>query len=192
MSDEKTVTETKVPLVEKVPQAEDVVKLDENNMNVNSTQPNISPSGRSETDLPGVLNVSNVSKLSPELKRLYDVLYEKIEDIVSGESVSLTDANTLKIIIESAMEVVGSCRSKNGAAKRQCSLKLAHYAIDDLVEKGKLSPEVGAEIKSQLDFWGGMAMDIAVDAVKQTFNIGKKFAGSVREKGCWNACMGLC
>lgn len=133
-----------------------------------------------------------------ELQGAYDALYKKISGMVAGHTVDLrSDPTTLRIIIESAMAIVEQCRDSNGNTwsgpeKKRYALTLIKYIFRDLAANGVLDPIVANEISSNIDFFGGIVMDVAVDAIKGMFNIGQGFIQEVRTTGCKAACAKDC
>jgi len=148
----------------------------------------------------------NTSELPPEYKALYDTLLKKVSGLIAGGHVIdiRNDPAMLRVIIESAMAIVEDFRGTNekalsGPEKKRIALTLIKCVISDLSKSGKISPADAHEIIKNIDFWGGVAMDIAVDAVKLMFLIGQKvgadigvFAEDAKKVGCSEACKKDC
>lgn len=148
----------------------------------------------------------NSNELPIEYRALYDSLYKKISGLVSGSHVIdiRNDPATLRIIIESTMTIVEGFRDTDnkvlsGPEKKRIALTLIKYVISDLNKSGKIDPIAAEEMIKNIDFWGGIAMDVAVDAIKIMFNIGQKVAAEVgvfvedtEKTGCSTACKKNC
>lgn len=142
----------------------------------------------------------------PEYKALYDALYQKISALVAGGHVIdiRKDPTTLRIMIESAMTIVENFQDINkqglsGPEKKRIALTLIKCVITDLGKNGKIDPAAVQEINDNIDFWGGIAMDVAVDAIKLMFQIGQgvlvdaeAFAKDAKTVGCSQACKKDC
>jgi hypothetical protein len=154
---------------------------------------------------PLTLNM-NTSDLPPEFKTLYDTLLKKVNGLIAGGHMIdiKNDPTMLRVIIESAMAIVEDFRTTNekalsGPEKKRIALTLIKCVITDLSKSGKINPTDAEEIIKNLDFWGGVAMDVAVDAVKSMFLIGQKvavdvgvFAEDAKKVGCSEACKKDC
>ena len=154
-------------------------------------------------DIPTSINNSDIP---PEFKALHGALYKKISGLVAGTHVIdiRNDPTTLRVIIESAMSIVedfGGADKKvlSGPEKKRIALTLAKCVITDLGNNGKIDSLVAQEINSNVDFWGGITMDVAVDATKIIFQIGQKVATDVgvftedaQKVGCSQACKKDC
>lgn len=145
------------------------------------------------------MEVSKSKDLPAELKALYDILYSEINDVVkSGEfSVELSDLSTVRVLIESAMTIVENYRDADGNGwsgpeKKKYALMLIRLVIQDLAKEGKIDKAVAKEIVANLDVWGSLAMDIAVDAAKKLFDVGQEFVQDVQSQGFKSACKENC
>lgn len=140
---------------------------------------------------------SEPSDLPVEVRELYQILYKKIEKLVDGGSIDLKDPTTLRVFIESAMAVVENFRNDDdegwsGPEKKRYALMLIKLVIQDLAADGKIEEDVAEEIVTNLDFWGGIAMDMAVDAMKKLFDVGQEFIQDTRTDGCKESCHQNC
>ena len=137
------------------------------------------------------MQVSNPENELPlALKDLYNTLYIKIGGIVDGDDVInlKSDPSTLRVVIESAMTIVEKFRNVNGQGwsgpeKRTVALTLVKFVFIDLAKKGKIDKDM-TELVANLDFWGGIVMDVAIDAIKKLFDIGQ----DVYREGCNQTC----
>lgn len=151
------------------------------------------------TSMSIVLPFNQLSTVPPELQTLYSDLYAKIDTIISGGPVFdiRRDPTILRIILQAAMTSVENFRNQddkgwNGAEKKRIALVLIKFVIHDLSVKGKIAPDVAAEIIANVDFWGGIAMDLACDAANRIIEIGQQFTAEVKAKGCKVACKDNC
>ena len=132
--------------------------------------------------------------LDNELIKLYDIFSKKIEEIFTEKNdIELrSDPTLVRVLIESSMSIVERYKTWSGEKKKKQAIIMLIVIINDLAEKGKISREDADEINSNINFWGGIAMDIAVDAVKGAFDIGQDFTEDVIESGCKSACKQNC
>lgn len=142
-------------------------------------------------------DMSRPDGLSVELYEVYDILYDQVVELVDGGNEFGADSKSVKILVKMAMTVVenfkkGSEAALNGASKRSTALSLIKYVLKDLAGRGKLDAVAVARIIDGLDFWGGMVMDVAVDAAKKLFDVGHGFVDDVKEGGCKSACRKTC
>lgn len=142
---------------------------------------------------------TTLSVIPPELQSIYNELYAKIELIISGGAVFdiRKDPTILRIVLQSAMVCVEEFRNKdgngwNGPEKKRIALALIKFVLTDLAAKGKLDPAVAKEICDNIDFWGGLAMDLACDVANYVIEVGQKFTEDVRTEGCKAACTKNC
>jgi len=137
-------------------------------------------------------------QLPVELQGAYDALYKKISGMIAGHTIDLkSDPTTLRVIIEAAMAIVEQCRDSNGNTwsgpeKKRYALTLIKYIFRDLAANGVLDPAVASELSANIDFFGGVVMDVAIDAIKGMFNIGQTFIQDARATGCKAACAKDC
>jgi hypothetical protein len=140
-----------------------------------------------------------LSEVPPELKTLYDQLYVKISSLIAG-NVSFDikkDPTVLRIMIQSVMTIVENFKDVdgkgwNGQEKQRIALNLIKFVLNDLAVKGKLDPAVAKEVITELDFWGGLAMGLVIDAVKGMYDVGQQFSQDVQKVGCKAACKKNC
>lgn len=142
---------------------------------------------------------SKTDEIPPELKGAYDALYKKIAGLVAGNTVVdlRSDPTTVRIIIEAAMSIVEQCRGADGNTwsgpeKKRYAITIIKYVLRDLAANGKLDPVAALELSQNIDFFGGIAMDVAVDAIKGMFNIGQSLTRDVPVMGCKAACAKDC
>ncbi len=145
------------------------------------------------------LQTPKMSEVPPELQDLYNNLYVKIATMVSGGPVFdiRSDPTVLRVILQSAMVTVESFKNAdgtgwNGQEKKSIALVLIKFVINDLVVKGKVDPAVAREVVLNIDFWGGLAMDLAVDAANLVIDLGQKAVANVKAIGCKKACAEGC
>lgn len=125
-----------------------------------------------------------------DLKGLYDILYKEFEEIADGGKFDIRDdPTTIRLFIEGAMMVVEKFHNADdigwsGADKKRHALTLIKVVIADLATAGKIDKKIADSIIDEVDFWGGIAMDIAVDAAKKTFDIGQIAVKEMKKKGC--------
>lgn len=137
-------------------------------------------------------------QLPPEFQSLHDELYKKIGAIVSGHVIDLkTDPSMLIVIFESAMTIVERFRNNDGhaytgAEKKQIALSLIKSVILDLTKNGIIPLATSQEIISSVDLWGGVVINVAVDAGNLVFELGQKIVEDARTMGCGASCKKNC
>lgn len=138
--------------------------------------------------------ISIPDELPPGLTGIYTTLYTKIERLIDGQEVIdiKADPTLIRIMIGSAMEVVEGYGGWTGAEKKRYALMMIQFIIADLADKGKIDKDVAREINANIDFWGGIVMDVAIDAIKKAFDIGQDFVQDARRQGCGPACKENC
>lgn len=142
--------------------------------------------------------MSQLSTIPPELQTLYNTLYAKISTMIGGKVLDLkSDPNTLRILIESTMTIVENFKNEDGKGwsgpeKKRIALSLIHYIIHDLAVNGKIDPTVAAEINANIDFFGGIVMDVAIAAAKKAFDVGENFIQDAKKTGCKASCRKNC
>ena len=141
------------------------------------------PLGREKTIIP--------ADLPKSLIKIYNVLYKKITDLIAGEKLSITkDAATVAILLENSMILIEKAKDQEtgekfrGPEKKKYALMMIKFILSDLASKGKIEDETAKYILSGIDFWGGIVIDVAIDAAKKVINLGK----DATEKGCGYAC----
>lgn len=133
-----------------------------------------------------------------ELVPAYNALYNKIIAIIGGQVIDIrNDPTTLRIIIQTTMDVVEKLRNENGAGwngpeKRRIALTLIKLVLANLAANGKIDPVVAAELIQNADFYFGVTMDIAVSAAKKSLEIGKNFIQDEQKIGCKESCKKNC
>ncbi len=140
-----------------------------------------------------------LSDVPAELTDLYNALYVKVEILVNGGPVFdiKKDPSFLRIVIGSAMTIVENFRNQDGNGwdgqrKRMIALALTKYVINDLAVKGKIDPIIAQEVILNVDFYGGVAIDIAIDIAKKVYDVGQEFVADAQAKGCKAACQENC
>lgn len=141
---------------------------------------------------------NELSEIPPELQTLYNTLYNKIIFMIGGHTIDLkNDPAMLRILIQSVMVIVENAKDINGTGwngpeKKKIALLLIKYVIHDLAVKGKIDPVIASDIINNIDFFGGLAMDIAIDVAKGMFDIGQKFVTDAKTTGCKQSCRKNC
>lgn len=131
-------------------------------------------------------DIAEFENLPKELKELHDLLYGKIKAMVAGQFIDgKGDLLFIKHLIEVSMEVVEKFRDANGQPwtgleKRSHALALIKYVITNLQADGKIQDEFADNLLMGLDLFGGVIMDVAVDAIHKVFDIGQ----DIQENGC--------
>lgn len=153
------------------------------------------------------ISLISETELPPEYKGLYDSLYKKISGMIGGTVIDLrNDPTTMRILLESAMIIVENFRVTpeasistslspkplSGPEKRRLAVTLTKMVITDLAKNGKIDPIVARDINLNIDFWGGIAMDIAISASKKLFDYGKEIVDDAQAKGCGASCKENC
>lgn len=135
------------------------------------------------------------SDLPKSLIKIYNILYKKITNLIAGEKLSITkDASTIAILIENSMVLLEKAKDQEtgekirGPEKKKYTLMMIKFIINDLTSKGRIEEETAEYLLSGIDFWGGIIIDIAVDAAKRVIDLGKDFSRDARDKGCGYAC----
>ena len=115
--------------------------------------------------------------LPPELELLYASLFKKINNIIiTQKPIDIKeDATTLRILIQSSMVIVESIKGENGKVysgpeKKRYALILTKMVLKDLANEGKLDKVSAQDTIDNMDFYGGLMMDLAIDGVKQLFD----------------------
>ena len=134
--------------------------------------------------------MSSEEQLPKSLIKIYKVLYKKVSNLIAGEKLSIAkDTSTILLLIEKSMVLIEKAKDEEtgerfrGFEKRKYAIMLVKFIIRDLVSKGKIDQDAAEYILSGIDFWGGIAMDIAIDAAKKVINLGEEL--KVKE-GCIN------
>lgn len=151
------------------------------------------------------INMALNSTDVPELYReLYSALYKKISSMIMGRSVVnlKTDPTLIKICIETTMTLVenfSGAQKLTGPEKKHIALEIIKCTFAQLSQDGKIDPHTAAEIINNIDMWGGIAMDIAIDAAKMAFYVGVKikdeaveFVADAKKIGCKQSCKKNC
>ncbi len=121
--------------------------------------------------------------LPPEFLNIYDEVY----NIVKENAASGTIKSALPRIISSAIMLAmqssehattsGGEKIK-GSEKKKMALALIKKIVSDMSKDGTISDGDAKFVLDNIDFWGGMAMDIAISAIKKVFDIGQEFVES--------------
>ena len=118
--------------------------------------------------------MSSEEQLPKSLIKIYKVLYKKVSNLIAGEKLSIAkDTSTILLLIEKSMVLIEKAKDEEtgerfrGFEKRKYAIMLVKFIIRDLVSKGKIDQDAAEYILSGIDFWGGIAMDIAIDAAKK-------------------------
>jgi hypothetical protein len=139
-----------------------------------------------------------LSEVPPELQVLYNTLYDKIILIIGGHTIDLkNDSTVLRVLIQTVMVIVENAKDVNGQGwngpeKKRIALSLIKFVIHDLAVKGKIDPITAADIISNIDLFGGVAMDLAIDVAKGMFDIGQHFVEDAKKTGCKASCRKNC
>ena len=134
-------------------------------------------------------------KIPSNMKSIYDTFYKKISDIINKDDKIFDikkDPMVLKQLIELSMATVEKLKDMSGENKKKQAIWMLKIVIKDLKEKNKIDADAADEIITNIDFWGGIVMDVAIDAIKGAFDIGQEFIEDLREEGCKSACMQNC
>jgi hypothetical protein len=169
----------------------------------NNTENDGVASLKNESDQQIISMAENNQQIAVQYRQLYQDLYSKVSPLFMGGQTNLVTAPAIiRVIIETTMELVENYSSLvklTGQEKRQVVLGLVKCVIAELSKDGKIDPHMAAEIIKNTDFWGGLAIDIAVDAAKMVFYIGVKikedvveFANDAKKSGCKQACKDNC
>jgi hypothetical protein len=138
------------------------------------------------------------STLSPEFQSLFTALTTKLSSLlITGQAPNV--AVILIIVIESTMTVVEAYNQSGGTMtgpeKKALALSLVTLVINDLATSGKIPTALAASLNEDVTLWGGVVIDVAVDAANATFAIGQKavtqieaFETDVKTTGCKAAC----
>ncbi len=133
------------------------------------------------------LTVANAN-VPKEWQDLHDALYGKIKSMVGGGGWDLRkDPTTIRIIIQSAMTAVEKLRQTDGSAytgaeKRAIALRIIKWVIDDLAKDNIIPKDVADEVNANIDFFGGVAIDMAIAAGKEALKIGQKIIADIKEQ----------
>jgi len=115
--------------------------------------------------------------LPPELDLLYASLFKKINNIIiTQKPINIKeDATTLRILIQSSMVIVESIKGENGKVysgpeKKRYALILTKMVLKDLANEGKLDKVSAQDTIDNMDFYGGLMIDLAIDGVSKLFD----------------------
>lgn len=134
-----------------------------------------------------------VENVPREFQALHDTLYKKITAMIGGETFDIrSDPTVVRILIQSAMTIVERARDANGNTysgpeKKRIAVMVTKWVINDLATEGKIDPVTAKEICLNVDFFGGIAIDLAVAGAKNLLDVGQQmFAdnGVARKKSC--------
>lgn len=136
------------------------------------------------------------SKNPKEFQAVHDALYKKIKAMVGGETINLrNDPTIIRILLESAMVIVEKFRDENGKGytgpeKKRIVIMVTKWVITDLGNEGVIDVELAKEINANIEFFGGVAVDLAVAGAKNLFDVGQQMiADDVARGGC---CASIC
>lgn len=159
---------------------------------------------RKDTPLPSPpvedMSVKEEEKLPSILQDIYSLVYPQIRDLLHGKNIFdiKKDPSSIRVLIGKVMQIVQRHDSGypgekwTGPEKKTYGLMVIKQVLTDLGENEIIDKEVVDEIVIQLDFWGGMIMDLVVDAAKKVIDLGKRevkeFKRDLKESGWKKAC----
>ena len=144
--------------------------------------------------------------IAPEFKVLSETIYSKISTMIrTGHLLDVkNDPNTIRLLIGTSMLIVQNYRTKDnqglrGPEKKTLALTLIKLVIESLAKSGKIEKETATLLIMDIDLWGGVAMDVAVDTGKVIFNVGQgvakdaqNFGEDAKTVGCKQSCAKNC
>ena len=143
--------------------------------------------------------VSLQNTLPPEYTALYSSIYDKILSITHGGQIVnfRSDSTTLRVMIESTITIVESFKDNNGNSlsgpeKRTLAINILKKVVNDLAANGKIKPEDALEINRDIDFYGGLVIDVAITAANKALAFGKEFVSDAKKTSCKESCKTNC
>lgn len=145
------------------------------------------------------LTVTPITDLAKDVQDLYSTFEKKIASLITTPSINLkTDVNFIRILIENAMTMIENYKSiitgtsLSGPEKQNLVIIFIKNLILSLSSTGKIDPVIANEFNDALDTWAPVVMTIAVDAIKNIFDIGQAFINDAATSGCGTACQKDC
>lgn len=121
-----------------------------------------------------------------EFQDLHDALYGQIKFLVSGGNFDIRkNTNVIRIVMQSAMEIVEKLRGKNGKTysgveKKQIVIRVTKWVIDDLAKDNIIPRDIADNVIAAIDLLGDVVIDMTVAAAKNLINVGQKIIEEVK------------
>jgi len=134
------------------------------------------------TDNDHVLELAEHEDLEGDLKEIYDLVYTKVDLIVSSGKFT---AEHIRPLVLNLVEIIQEYTNNkydhiDGAQKKAMALNILRHVIVDLHKKGQINQQQYELILLSLEFFGGPLIDLAKAAYKALVNV----VDDVAENGC--------
>jgi hypothetical protein len=133
------------------------------------------------------LKLAEEEQLEDDLKEIYDLVYKKVNLIVSSGKFT---AEHVRPLVLNVIEVVQNYTTSkydhiDGSEKKAMALNVIRHVIVDLYKKGQISSDQYELILLSLEFFGGALIDLGKAAYNKLIEI----AVDVSDNGC-SGCTG--
>lgn len=120
---------------------------------------------------------NTLTDVPKEWQQLHDSLYATVKSAASGKTWDMRrDATTIRIIMQSSMEIVDKFRKANGAEysgseKKQIVIKIVTWVLDDLATDNIVPRDIADNVIFSIEMLGGPMLDLAVSGAKGIIDI---------------------